>query len=410
MTGPKPRRRRRTTAASHRLLVTARTLSALGDFMVPAAMAVAITGKSGSAADIGGVLACALVPRLVLLPISGVLADRLDPRRVAIGADLVRIVTQSVIGLDFLGSGFDLKVIAVAQFVAGAAAACSLPTTWPLVVAAVAQDDRRKVNARLSAARSAAMLLGPGLAGTVMLTVGPALVFLLDAAAFACSAALLALVRVHRVPAAASTFWFDLLEGWTEIRSRVWYWASLVVHASWNLASGVLLTLGPPIAMRELGGNAVWIATLQTGGVGMLVGSVLSSRARLRRPVLAGNLGLAGYCVPLLLFAARAPAPLVIGAYGLALGLLGFFNPLWDSTVQALLPRHVLARVTAYDLLLSLAAQPLGLVLGPALAARTGTAVPLLGSAAVLAGAVVVTAALPQVRLLTLAHRTTERL
>lgn len=60
----------------------------------------------------------------------------------------------------------------------------------------------------------------------------------------------------------------------------------------------------------------------QAGAVGMLAGSLLAARLRPRRPVLAGNLGLALYTAPLLL-AVAAPAAAVIAAYCVALTALG---------------------------------------------------------------------------------------
>lgn len=61
-----------------RLLFTGRTLSALGDAAVPAALAIAISRAAGSASALALVLGCAMLPRL-LLPVGGVLGDRLDP-------------------------------------------------------------------------------------------------------------------------------------------------------------------------------------------------------------------------------------------------------------------------------------------------------------------------------------------
>ena len=77
-----------------RLIWLGYTLSAFGDFVVPAALALAVVRATGSASALALVLACASVPRLVLLPIGGVLADRWSPRTVAIVADVVRAVVQ----------------------------------------------------------------------------------------------------------------------------------------------------------------------------------------------------------------------------------------------------------------------------------------------------------------------------
>src|SRR5919198_16876 len=82
-----------------RLLFIGRSLSTISDVVVPAALAIAIVQATGSAGALAAVLACALVPRLVLLPLGGVLADRFNARRIAIAADLTRVGTQAFVGI-----------------------------------------------------------------------------------------------------------------------------------------------------------------------------------------------------------------------------------------------------------------------------------------------------------------------
>ncbi|WP_329519011.1 MFS transporter [Spirillospora sp. NBC_01491] len=385
-----------------RLLFAARVLSMTGDAAVPAALALAVVRATGSASALALVLGCAMVPRLVLLPIGGVVADRFNARTVALGTDLIGCGAQLFAGLELLGGEPRLWHLAVAQVIGGTASAFQTPTISPLVNGSVAATDRQRANALLSMANGATRLAGPALAGTFVLTVGPGWTFVLDSASFALSAALLALLHVPHVPLPRRSVRADLAEGWAEVRARDWYWSSLIAHSVWNGAAGVLLTLGPLIAVDRLGGEGAWIATLQAGAAGLLVGSLIAARIRPRHPVLVANLGLATYALPLALLAVAAPAPLVIGAYGLALAGLGVLSPIWETVVQASIPEHALARVTSYDWLLSLAAAPLGYTLAPWAAAHWGPGVPLMVSAVLVGGACLGTAAFPGVRRLTL--------
>lgn len=160
----------------------------------------------------------------------------------------------------------------------------------------------------------------------------------------------------------------------------------------------MLSTLGPLVAAQRLGGDGVWIAMTEAGAVGLLLGSRLAGRVRPRRPVLAANLGLTLYALPLALLAAAAPAPAVVAPYGLAVGGLGFLGPVWETAVQQAVPARVLARVTSYDWLLSLAAMPLGYALAPPAADAWGSAAPLLGAAALVVLTSRGTLAVPGVR------------
>ncbi|MFE7193730.1 MFS transporter [Kitasatospora sp. NPDC057541] len=381
-----------------RLLFLGRTISTLGDAVVPAALAIAVTRATGSSGALALVLGCAMVPRLLLLPLGGVVGDRVNPRLVALVTDLVRAAAQLAVGLELLTDQPRLAPIAAAEAVGGIASAFAIPTATPLVAATVAGPQRMRANALLASAANAARLGGPALAGLLIWTAGAGWAFLLDGASFLVSAALLTRLRVRHTPGERRSLRTDLVRGWSEVRSRDWYWTSLIGHGVWNGAAAVLLTLGPLIATRQLGGDGVWIAMTQAAAGGVLVGSLLAGRYRPRRPVLVANLGLALYALPLAALALAAPAPVTVAAYALAMTGLGFLSPVWQTVVQQEFPPQVLARVTSYDWLLSLAAAPLGYALAPLAADAWGSTGPLLVTAVLVALACAGTAAVPGVR------------
>src|SRR3954470_19567088 len=82
-----------------RLLYGAQVVSLLGDGIIPVALAFAVLDLTGSATDLGLVLAARTVPMVLSLLAGGVLADRASRRRVMIGADLVRLVSQGLLGV-----------------------------------------------------------------------------------------------------------------------------------------------------------------------------------------------------------------------------------------------------------------------------------------------------------------------
>ncbi len=388
-----------------RLLFIGRVVDELGDSVTPAALTLAIVQATGSSGALALVLAATMVPRLALLPLGGVVVDRLGARRVALVADAVRGVVQLVIGFELLTGNVRLAHIAIAAAVGGAASAFGMPATSPLVAGTVDDDGKQAANSLMGIAASATRLAGPALAGVLIFTAGAGWAFVLDAATFAFSACTLLFVRVRRVDVPRQSLREDLRAGWTEVRTRTWYWTSLIGHATWNFAAGVLMTLGPVIAVKQLGGEGVWLAALQASAIGYLIGSVVAGRTKVARPILVGNLALVTYAVPLLLFAFAAPAWAVVGCYGIAIACLGFMNPVWETVVQQQVPSHVLARVTAYDWLVSLGAMPLGYALGPTLGAAFGPTWPLVGAAVLVVITMSAPALVPDVRNMRLRQR-----
>ncbi|MGW1104038.1 MFS transporter [Streptomyces sp. NPDC002540] len=391
-----------------RLLFIGRTLSLLGDAAIPTALSLAVYLATGSTGALALVLGCAMVPKLLLLPLGGVVGDRFNARTVALTTDLVRCATQLFVGAELLGGSPALWQIAVAEAIGGAAGAFAMPTVSPLIRGTVPESGLLRANSLMAVVNSATRLGGPALAGALILTAGPGWAFVLDGASFAVSAALLSAMKVRHIPIPRRSLISDLKEGWSEVRGRDWYWTSLIAHAVWNGAAAVLMTVGPALFVHELGGKGVWVALLQTGAAGLLLGSLLAGRARPRRPVLIANLGLATYALPLGLLAVHAPAAVTIAAYGVAQAGLGFLNPVWETAVQSAVPAQTLARVTSYDWLLSLGAMPLGYTLAPLAASAWGAEVPLAVAAVAVGAACLATAAVPGVRRLGAPGRTAE--
>ncbi|MBO0767138.1 MAG: MFS transporter [Solirubrobacterales bacterium] len=386
-----------------RLLFIGRVVDQLGDAVSPAALALAIVAATRSSVDIAVVLVCSTLPKIALLPLGGVVVDRLGARRVALAAALVSCPAQLTIAVVLLGGRIALVPIAVASTVAGIAAGFDTPATLPLVVGTTETSERQGANATMSIAASATNLGGPAVAGLLIFTVGAGWAFVLDALTFLVSAGTLVALEFRGSPIARQSLREDLVSGWSEVRARTWYWTSLIGHGTWNFAAGMLLTTGPLIAVVHMGGRAVWLTALQAAGVGYLSGAFIAGRWKLRRAVLACNIAQLSFALPLVAFAFDAPAWLAVASYGLAMASLGFLNPVWETVVQQQVPASVLARVSSYDWLISLVGMPVGYVLGPILGRGFGYALPLSVAAGLVLVAGLVPISLAKVRAVRLA-------
>ncbi|WNV84698.1 MFS transporter [Umezawaea sp. Da 62-37] len=387
-----------------RRLLVGRSLSLLGTAIIPTALILAIIQATGSASDVGLVLACELIPQLVLLPVGGVLADRLRPQRLAFAMDVVRGLAQLAIGAELLFGTMRIPHLAVLSAVAGAAIALGTPTLSPLVASTVPEGERLRVNGRLGVIRGLALVIGPGIAGVLIATVGAGWLFVVTAGVFFAGGAMLGGIRTAPRPVRSthSTFLRDLAEGWSEVRKRQWFWTNLIGHGVSNLTAGIFMTLGPLIAIRELGGEVSWIVIYQCGMAGMIIGAFLASRLPITRPLIATSLGGAVFALPLAAFAVPAPVWVDAVAYFTAMFGLGVLNALWQTVMQQQFPPQALARADSYDALLSFAARPLGLALAAPIADVTGTATVLIAAAVLVGVFNTGLLALPDVRRMTL--------
>ena len=78
-----------------RLFFTGQMVSLLGDAVTPFALAWAVLDLTGSARDLGFVIAAKTAPLVFFLLVGGVFADRLPRRGVMLTADVARMATQA---------------------------------------------------------------------------------------------------------------------------------------------------------------------------------------------------------------------------------------------------------------------------------------------------------------------------
>ena len=98
-----------------RRVFTAAVVSLVGDGIVPVALTFAVLDLTGSATDLGLVLATGTVTLLGALLFGGVVADRVSRRTVMIGADVVRLIGQATIGALLVTGHAGVPAIAASQ-------------------------------------------------------------------------------------------------------------------------------------------------------------------------------------------------------------------------------------------------------------------------------------------------------
>jgi predicted MFS family arabinose efflux permease len=372
------------------MLFLARLVSFLGNAMAPIALAFAVLDLTGSAGDLGVVMAARGVPMIVCLLFGGVWADRVPRHVLLVGFSLVAAGTQGIAAALLVGGVAHVWQLAVLQAGNGLAAAFLGPASLGVVPQTVAPELIQPANALLRLAMNTASVLGAGLAGVVVAGAGPGWAIGFDAVTFVVAAVCFARLALPRVPVPRAGVLAELRGGWREFRSRTWLWAIVVQFAFVNAAfAGGFEVLGPVIARRRLGGAASWGLVVAAEAVGFVAGGLLALRHRPRRPLVAATYGVLAGVPVLAALAVAAPLPVVLAAAFAAGAGFETFGVQWDTAVQRHVPGEALSRVYAYDTVGSLALAPAGQAMaGPAMAAVG------LGGAIGLNGAVMLVATL----------------
>ncbi|MCJ0872060.1 MFS transporter [Streptomyces sp. AP-93] len=365
------------------LYFTARAVSLVGDAMMPVAAALAV-GPLYGISGVGFVLGTWTGTFVLLVLFGGVFADRVGARRMMVGADLVRVLTQGVLAAAFFAGTPPFWLLVTMAALAGAAVAMFQPGVNGMVPL-VAREPQR-ANATLKVADALAQLLGPALAGLLIVLTGAGTVYAIDAGTFVLSALCLALIRLAPASTSAGTLADadgdadadatavkrsslrrDLRQGWQEFRSRTWMWAVILIWVAFGvLLFGPLVPLSSALIGARLGPNAYGVA-VSFLGVGTVLGGLLALRLRPARPLAAGAMAMVLFTGLPLCVALGAGLPVLLAGHVLGGAAWAFWSVMWATSVQTHTPPAVLNRVTAYELAGSVSGIALGQILaGPA--------------------------------------------
>lgn len=389
-----------------RLLWLGQAVSAIGDAVVPVALAFATLSVSHSASALGLVLAISTVGSLIALPIGGVWSDRLPRQVVMLTSDWVRAAAHGAIAVLLITGHAQLWELAAQAMLYSFAGGFFLPASGALVPQTVSAPRLQQANALMGLSRSVAQVGGPAVAGLLVAAFGAGWVFAIDSATFAVSAISLAMLQVPPITGKpGASFWTELADGLRAVTSRRWYLLNLMAHALWNFGIASFFVLGPIVASRKLGGASAWGLISASLGAGAVIGGLIALRVTPRRPLIAANLALV--LAPLQVLALAVPLPTAAIMAFCMLGWIGltFLNEVWFATVPQLIPADVLARATSFDWLLSIIAMPIGFAVGGPLADHIGVQSTLVAGAAIMGIPCALVVLIPGVRRV---RRTTE--
>ena len=327
-----------------RRLALGRLVSLTGGSAAYIALTAAIYDETGSAVWVSAALFSGVVGSVVAAPYAGWLGDRFDRRRVLIWADLAAAAVSTAMAVTGRPTALVvlLGVSAVAQSPFDPASAAALPNL-------VSPAEVPRANALVATTASAGYLVGP-LVGGVVLGAGasPAAVFVVDAATFVVSAALVASIR--RPFGSGSTAQHPgVLAGFRVIvRERA---LRLLVGA--GMASlvgiGIVGVVAYPLSLELGGGTEAYGAMTALLGGGGVVGAALAGRVLAVGPLRVLVTGFAAGAAGLVLAGAARVLAVALGGMALAGAGRGLGDVAATTLLQARAADEVRSRVFAAE-------------------------------------------------------------
>ena len=341
-------------------------VSLVGTWMQSVSQPWLVLLLGGSALQLGIVVALQFTPAMLLAPLGGVIADRVDKRRLLMvtqSVAMLQAVIFTILAALHVVQIWEVMLLALGL---GMVNALDMPVRQAFAADLVRREDLMNAIALNSASFNLARVIGPAIAGVTLAFFGPAFNFGANAVSYL--AVLLALARmdvtaISRVATLAGiSVRASLAEGIRyAVRTPLVLWP-LVLLGGMSIFAFNFQTLLPLFARNTLhldeGGFGALFAAM---GFGSLIGSMALAFVGARRPllrlILGGAIGFVSFEVALGL--SRSPFAVYPSIMLLGLASMLMVNTI-NVTVQHNVPDELRGRVMALYVTVFAGATPIG--------------------------------------------------
>jgi len=347
---------------NYRKFFFGQTTSLVGTWMQTTAQSWLVFTLTHSATDIGFVVALQTLPVLLLGPYGGVIADRVNKRRLMILLQSlmgVQAAILAVLSLTHVVTYLDVCMLAV---VLGLNNCFENPSRQAFVLEMVGTDDLRNAVSLNSTMNNVARAVGPAVAGVLIAAFGEGWCFALNAVSFVAVVGSLVTMDVTKLKPSQPTIRAkgQLREGFRYVAKTPTLLFPLIMMALVGMLAYEFQVTLPIVAGTVFhGSSAVYGLLMASMGIGAVIGGLWSAaqgktgvRAMIRAAFIFGAA---------MSFAALAP---VLAVALIALALVGFasvsFLSMANSTLQLGTDPQMRGRVMALWAVAFIGSTPIG--------------------------------------------------
>ena len=361
------------------LVVIGQIISLFGNATVRFALPLYLLNQTGSSALYGTVTACALIPMILLSPVGGIVADRVNKRNIMVILDFFTAAVIAVFSLLMGGMNLIFLMTATLMILYGIAGAYQ-PSVQASIPVLVAPERSMEANSVINTINSFASLLGPVLGGILYSMYGLEPILWVCILCFIFSAVMEIFINIpFDRQSAGGSIWETVKGDFKESihfirKEKPVIGKVLFMVCGLNLFMSSMLTVGLPYMVTEvLDLNAALAnrlygfaeGALAAGGlIGGISAGVFAKKLSVQK---AGNLIIVcAVCVfpagiTLALFSSGMVNYIVLTACCFVIMIFStIFTVQMLSFIQIETPQNLIGKVIAVVLTISMCAQPLG--------------------------------------------------
>jgi MFS family permease len=345
-----------------RLFFGGQFISQAGTWLTTVALTLLVLHRTDSGFAVGLLVACQFAPVLLLGAWGGVIADRSDKRRLLLITQTLEMLQSFALAFFAFMHQAPLAAFYITALAGGCMLAFDNPTRRSFVSEMVPQEDVQNAVTLNSALMTSSRVVGPALAGLLVVTTGYGWCFTIDAISYLAVIAGLWMMRtseLHQPPVVAKAKG-QIREGLRYVRHTPDLLVPLIMMAVVGTLTFNFPVVIPLFAERTLHGtDGTYTLLYSVLSVGSVVGALGAANGRtieIRHIVMAS----AAFGVTMVIFAA---APTLGAAFPIALivGLASVaFMTASTAIVQVRASSAMRGRVLALQAIVFLGSTPIG--------------------------------------------------
>ncbi len=361
------------------LVVIGQIISLFGNATLQFALPLYLLNLTGSSALYGTVMACAFLPTILLSPVGGIIADRVNKRNVMVILDF--FTAAVILAFSVLMHGVNLVVLlTVTLMILYGIAGAYQPSVQASIPALVKQDNIMAANSIVNTISSFASLMGPVLGGILYSAYGIQPVLIVCMICFVLSAVMEIFIQIpFQKQDAAGSIWQIVKNDFTESfrfirKEKPVIGKAVLIACGINLFLSSMIVVALPYVVTEVIDLEAALANrlygfaqgiMAAGGLaGGICAGIFAKRLSIQK---AGNL---------LLLSAVCLLPASASLLFISSGIVNYivltvccfvimacatvFTVQMLSFFQMATPAHLIGKVMALILTVSMCAQPLG--------------------------------------------------
>ncbi len=361
------------------LVVIGQIISLFGNAAIRFAMPLYLLNQTGSSALFGTVTACAFIPAILLSPVGGIIADRVNKRNIMVILDFLTSIVILVFSL-LMGKVELVVLVAVTMMLLYGIAGAYQPSVQASIPALASQDNIMAANSVINTISSFSSLTGPVIGGILYSAYGLKPVLYVCMACFFISAVMEIFIKIpYKKQAQDGSILYiakeDLLKGLTFIRKdQPVIGKVLIITCGLNLFLSAMIITGLPYLITEVLGLGELQANklcgyaegaLAAGGLsGGIFAGVLASKLSIKKAGMllsGGALSVFPVSIALILpLPGIAVYTVMTICFFIIMVLSTIFTIQMLSFVQSVTPQELTGKVIAVILAGSMCSQPLG--------------------------------------------------